>query len=115
MSFSAQVRESEKIPVLLLAGKLVLGAPASSFRDAVDEIIRAGHQSIVVNFAGVPYADSAGVGALAFNFSRVKEAGGVLAIVAPQKIVVDLMDLTRLSSLIPIFSNEEEALASLLN
>lgn len=98
--------------VLSLGGKLVLGTPATSFRDAVDEMLRSGHQNIVVNCADLSYADSAGVGALALNFSRVKAAGGMLAVVAPQKHLTDLMDLTRLSSLIPVFGTEQEAFAS---
>lgn len=93
----------------------MLGEPAASFRDAVEQMLKSGHHNIVVNFSEVSYADSAGVGALALNFSRVKAAGGVLAVVAPQKTLVDLMDLTRLSALIPVFGTEQEAVASFKN
>ena len=115
MSLTTQIHDSGKAAVLSLGGKLVLGPSATSFREAVEEILKSGQQNIVVNAAELSYADSAGVGALALNFSKVKAAGGTLAVVAPQKTLVDLMDLTRLSSLIPVFGTEQEAVASLAN
>jgi anti-anti-sigma regulatory factor len=49
------------------------------------------------------------------NFSTVKAAGGFLAMAEAQQPVRDVMELTRLSQLIPIFESEQEAVRSLMN
>ncbi len=114
-SLTTQVYQDGQVWVLALQGKLVLGAPSNEFRNMVADLLKAGNQRIVLNFKGVPYADSAGIGALAVNFSTIKAAGGSLAMAEAQQPVREVMDLTRLSQLIPIFESEQEAVRSLMN
>ncbi len=114
-SIKTQVSQDGRVWVLALQGKLVLGASSNEFRNTVADLLKAGNQRIVLNFREVPYADSAGIGALAVNFSTVKAAGGSLAMAEAQQAVRDVMDLTRLSQLIPIFESEQEAVSSLMN
>lgn len=89
-----------------------MGAPSNEFRSTIADLLRAGNQRIVLNFKGVPYADSAGIGALAFNFSNIKAAGGRLVVAEAQQAVREVLDVTRLSQLIPMFATEQEALSS---
>jgi anti-anti-sigma factor len=113
VAITTQIHQDGKVSVLELQGKLVLGNPSNEFRSAVEELIRSGNQKIVLNFRGVPYADSAGIGALAYNFSNMKAAGGTLAVAELQQPVREIMDLTRLTQLIPVFATEQEAVRSL--
>jgi anti-anti-sigma factor len=113
VSITTQINQAGSVPVISVEGKLVLGEAANMFREAVDQLLKAGNQSIVLNFAGVTFADSAGLGALAVNFSNVKAAGGRLAMAETPPSVRALMDLTKLSSLIPLFASEQEAVSSL--
>jgi anti-anti-sigma factor len=112
VSIETHVHQSGPVSVLAVSGKLVSGEPSTSFRSAVEEILKAGNQRIVLNFAEVSYADSAGIGALAVNFSTVKSAGGAMAMVQPQERVREVMEITRLTQLIPIFETEQEAVRS---
>jgi anti-anti-sigma factor len=114
-SLTTEVHQDGQVWVLSLQGKLVLGASSNEFRSMIADLLKAGNQRIVLNFKGVPYADSAGMGALAVNFSTVKAAGGFLAMAEAQQPVRDVMELTRLSQLIPIFESEQEAVRSLMN
>jgi anti-sigma B factor antagonist len=107
------ISQAGPISVLSVQGKLVLGDSARAFRDAVDELLKAGNQQIVINLSGVPFADSAGLGAIAVNFSSVKTAGGRLAMAETQPAVRYLMELTKLTTLIPLYSSEQEAVSSL--
>ena len=113
MSISTEVHQDGPVSVLSVEGKLVLGAPSNVFRSMVEDLLRAGNQRIVVNFRGVPYADSSGIGALAYNFSNIKAAGGRMAVAEVQPAVLDVMDVMRLSELIPMFETEKEAVKSL--
>ncbi len=112
MSITTQLHQSGSVWVLALQGKLVLGTSSNEFRSTIAELLKAGNQLIVLNFSGVPYADSAGIGALAFNFSNIKAAGGRLVVAEAQQAVREVMDVTRLSQLIPMFATEQEAISS---
>ena len=90
----------------------MLGTASNAFRSTIAELLRAGNQRIVLNFKGVPYADSAGIGALAYNFSNIRAAGGRLVVAEAQQAVREVMDVTRLSELIPMFATEQEAVRS---
>ena len=113
MPITTQVHQDGSVSVLCVQGKLILGEASNAFRSAVEEILKSGNQRIVVNFQDVPYADSAGVGALAVNFSNVRAAGGSLALAGTQKAVRDVLELTRLTDLIPLYDNEGEAVRSM--
>jgi len=110
---SSQLHQSGPVSILALQGKLVLGASSNEFRSTIAELLKAGNHLIVLNFRGVPYADSAGIGALAFNFSNIKAAGGRLVVAEAQEAVREVMEVTRLSQLIPMFATEHEAVSSL--
>lgn len=112
MSISTQIHHDGSVSVLSLEGKLVLGTPSNTFRSKIEDLLKAGNQRIVLNFKGVPYADSAGIGALAFNFSNIKAAGGRLVVAEAQQAIREVMDITRLSQLIPMFATEQEAVSS---
>ncbi len=113
MPLTTKVRQDGQVSVLCVEGRLVLGDSAAAFRGAVDKMLREGNHRIVLNFEDVPYADSAGVGAIAVNFSSVRAAGGSLALAGTQKAVRDVLDMTRLSDLIPLFDSEQEAVQSM--
>jgi anti-sigma B factor antagonist len=113
VSIITQIHHDGPVAVLCVQGKLILGEASNAFRTAVEEMLKAGNQLIVVNFEDVPYADSAGVGALAVNFSNVRAAGGSLALAGTQKAVRDVLELTRMTDLIPLFESEQEAIKSM--
>jgi anti-sigma B factor antagonist len=112
-SIQSEVHQSGPVSILSLQGRLVLGQAANGFRSAVTDMLNAGNRRIVLNFAGVPYADSAGVGALAVSFSNIKAAGGLLAIAETQQVVRDVLELTGLTRVIPLFDSEPQAIDSL--
>ena len=96
-----------------MQGKLVLGASSNEFRSTMEGLLKDGNQLFVLNLKDVPYADSAGIGVLAYNFSNVKAAGGRIAVAEVQQAVRDVMEVTNLSALIPMFATETEAVRSL--
>ena len=107
-----RIHRSGTVSILTLAGKLVLGAPSHEFRSMIADLLKAANQMIVLNFRGVAYADNVGIGALAFNFSNTKAAGGRLVVAEAQPNVREIMHVTRLSELIPVFATEQEAISS---
>ncbi len=112
VSIETQIYQSGCASILSIQGRLVLGEAATAFRSAVTEMLEAGNRHIVLNFAGVSYADIAGIGALAVSFSDVKAAGGSLAVAEAQKEVRDVLEQTGLTGLMALFDSEREAVDS---
>ncbi len=62
------------------------------------------------NLAGVEFIDSDGMGELVRCYSIVRQRGGELKLVHVTKKVQDLLELTRLSTLFEMYSEESAAL-----
>jgi len=78
----------------------------------VSRLVQQGHKKLLVDLAGVPYADSAGLGELVQAHSAAKSGGGSLKLFSVSKRVDDLLVLTALSTVMDRFENETQALAS---
>jgi len=63
----------------------------------------------IVDLAGVPYMDSAGMGALIAYYVASQKRGAKLAAVGVNYRVLELFKLTHMDGLIPTFASVEEA------
>src|SRR5579872_749160 len=103
------VRRAEgNVPVIDLKGEVdVYTAP--KFKTAMIELIDQGNYNVVVNLANVQYMDSAGLGALVSGLKRVREHNGTINLVSPTVPVQRVLDITRLSKILNIYSSEQQA------
>ena len=74
------------------------------------ELIDEGCYNIIVNLGNVLYMDSAGLGALVSGLKRVREHNGSITLVSPTVPVQRVLDITRLSKILNIYSSEQQAL-----
>ena len=109
MSFAIHTREDRGATVLDLFGRLTLGGPSSELRDHVRALTRCGSR-IVLNFAGVDYVDSGGLGDLVGCHALVRNGGGQLKLVNLHRRLDDLVRLTRLDSVFEICASVDSAL-----
>jgi anti-sigma B factor antagonist len=84
------------ITVLEISGRLALGRESQRIETMVEELSNKGSSRVVLDLTGVDYIDSAGIGMLALAAGKMKEAGGTMAIVAPEGRVLQLLNLTQL-------------------
>ena len=75
-------------------------------REIVRELVDKGNKKIVLNLGEVQYIDSSGVGELVKTHTTVKNQGGQLRLVNLNKRISDLLQMTRLSSVFDIDSDE---------
>lgn len=68
---------------------------------------------LVVDLSGVGFLASIGIRALFAKAKMVQARGGRMVIAAPQPSVADVLDLTGVGQLIPIFADAEAARAHL--
>jgi anti-sigma B factor antagonist len=111
MSLEIREREKEGISILDLDGRLVVGE-AGPLRDRVRARLSAGESRFILNLQKVDYIDSTGLGALVMCYTGVEKAGGSLKLLNLNRRNVELLILTKLTTVFEIFNDEQEAVNS---
>lgn len=80
--------------------------------DAYNQASAAGARAIILNFGGLSYMNSSGIGLLVTLLIRVNRQRQRLAAVALSEHYRHIFELTKLNEAIPVYATEAEALAS---
>ena len=100
------------VVVLDLKGKVTLGQGDELLKDKVNSLVNQGHKKIVLNLAGVPYIDSAGLGEVVRTYTTVSRQGGSLKLLNLTKRITDLLSITKLLTVFETYENENDAVRS---
>ena len=112
MSFKATSRDVGDVTIIDMEGRITLGEGAALLRDLVREKLTEGRRKIVMNFAGINYIDSTGLGELLSGYRAIKSRGGELKLLNVNQKISDLLQITKLYTLFEIHNQELQALAS---
>lgn len=102
----------ERISILALQGRIVLGDGTDQLRDKVHELIDAGRNRLIVILSDVDYVDSSGLAVLISCMRTAQRKGGDLKLVHPSRRVKDILHITRLNTVLEAFDTLELAQAS---
>jgi len=83
----------------------------SQFRQALAELASSAH--LLIDLSGVPFVDSAGLGALIGGIRRVRELGGDVAVACPRPTLTRLLRTTGFDRIVTVTATVEESLAAL--
>ncbi len=83
----------------------------SQFRQALAEM--ASSHRLLIDMSGVPFVDSAGLGALIGGIRRVRELGGDVAVACNRPTLVRLLRTTGFDRIVTVTETIEEAVAAL--
>ncbi len=86
---------------------------AAQAKQAMHELVDSGANNILIDLQGTDYLDSTAMGVLVGVLKRVAENGGSLRLIGLRPRIRRLFEITRLDQVLPIFENEEQALADL--
>jgi len=100
------------VTILDLKGKITLGEGDEALKDKVHSLMNQDKKRILLNLAGVPYIDSAGLGEVVRTYTTVSRQGGQLKLVNLTKRITDLLMITKLLTVFETFDTEAEALKS---
>ena len=100
------------VVVLDLKGRITLGDGDQLLKDKVNSLVNQGHKGIVLNLAGVPYIDSAGLGEIVGSYTTVSRQGGSLKLLNLTKKITDLLAITKLLTVFETYDSEDEAIKS---
>jgi anti-sigma B factor antagonist len=112
MGFEIKERDREGIKILDVEGRLTVGSAATQLREAINKLHAAGQSQIVLNMADVEYIDSTGLGTLVICFTTLQKAGGGLKLLGLNKRNLELLLLTKLSTVFQLFNDEQDAVNS---
>lgn len=105
-------REVGEVLILDLSGKLTIGEGDELLKDKINSLIQQGRRKLVLNLAGVPYIDSAGLGEIVRTYTTVSRQGGKLKLLNLTKRIQDLLAITKLLTVFDTFDSEQEAVQS---
>jgi anti-sigma B factor antagonist len=100
------------ITVIEVSGRLALGRESQRIETLAEDLSKRGSPRVVIDLSAVEYIDSAGIGILALASGKVKEAGGKLALVAPDGKVMHMLKLTQMDVILTVRGSVNEALAA---
>ncbi len=100
------------VTVLDLEGKIVLGEGDEALAEKIREVVARGDRKVLLNLAGVPYVDSAGLGELVRCHTRLVRADGNIKLLGLTERLQDLLQITKLVTVFQTFDSESEAVSS---
>ena len=109
MSMEIQRREREGITILDLKGRLAVGESCTLLRESVNDQIAQGNKQLILNLQHIDYIDSTGLGSMVICYTTLQKMGGGMKLVNLNRRNLELMLLTKLSTIFQIFAEEQEA------
>jgi anti-sigma B factor antagonist len=110
MKFST--RKTGNVIIIDVDGKILLGEGDVEIKKTVDDLLKHGNKSILLNLAKVPYLDSAGLGEIIRCFTALRRSGGSFKLLSPNPRIIDLLNITKLLGVFDCYDNESTAIAS---
>ncbi len=102
------------ICVLRLEGRFATGQDSLYLHTKAEELKNSGFTKVLVDFGGVDYVDSTGIGFLIGIYTSVKRSPqGQFALVNANRRVREVLELTRLAQIIQTYPTEAAALGAL--
>jgi anti-sigma B factor antagonist len=109
MDVERESAESPDVTVFRLKGPFVLGT-MFEFQATLREPELKG---VIIDLAGVPYIDSAGLGVLLGHWSHTQRRGFRFALVGMSARVHTIFEITHTDTVLPIFATQANAEASM--
>ena len=96
-----QVESKGKRRIVQINGKVTFEY-CPVFQGHLDAIMDEGVQEVVLDFKEVPFIDSSGIGEVLRLFKHMREVGGEVILVNPNKKLRDLFDIYRFAQFMKI-------------
>ncbi|MFI5253061.1 MAG: STAS domain-containing protein [Bacteroidota bacterium] len=98
--------------ILTLEGDFISEVEQMALRDKVGLLLEENKKQIIIDFSGVKYINSCGLGALVCVLSTVRKIGGDIQLVGIKKDVKRVMSLTKLDTVFNGYRSMKSALAN---
>lgn len=111
MGFSASTRQLNDITIIDIRGRFTL-IEGEAIHDLLVDLFQAGRKRVVLNFQGVNYLDSSGIGQLVRALYTSRKNSAELRAVDLTPRALEILRLSNLHTVFSDFPSEQQALAS---
>lgn len=112
MPLDVNRRDVDGVIILDFDGRLVLGHEATEARRSFTEAASSDTKNLIVNLQKVAYIDSTGLGTLIVGHSAMKDSGGAMKLLHLSERHMELMVISKLTTVFEIFDDEQKAINS---
>lgn len=113
MSAQYTLRTVGDVTIVDCAGRITfVDQGAESLGKLIEQLAADGKKSVVLNLAETSYVDHCGIANMISGFQRLACCGATLKLLALQKRVKDLLQITNLYTVFEVFEDEATAVAS---
>lgn len=105
-------RHVADVVIVGLDGKLTLGTGDTQLRQIIRDLLDRDEKHLVLDFSGVTYMDSAGVGELVASFTAAESRDAELKLLDLPEKIRDLLRFTQLITVFESYDTESAAVAS---
>ena len=113
MVLDFNISEENDINILTLSGELIDKNQAIHLLKAVDELVEAGNNKLIIDIKELKYMNSSGLNVLIQLLTKTRNNGGESVIFNVNKKITELLIITKLNTLFKIAETEEEAIKML--
>jgi anti-sigma B factor antagonist len=112
MAASLTIRHEGDVTVVDAAGRITMGESAAALKESLRGLTAEGTKKVLLNLAGVSFMDTAGMGEMVGCYVSGSRTGTKIKICEVTRRISDLLQMTRLSSVLDIYDSEDDALQS---
>lgn len=113
MSLQTNSRVCGSVHVIELKGRMVAGAEIA-LQSALRQDWCCNMNKVVLHMGEVEMLDSTGLGLIVRQASSLRQRGGDMRLAGVPPVIMNLLELTRIHSVVKVFSSEQDAVLSFL-
>ena len=103
-------KRKNKTIIIWISGEIDHHAAKELRRQTESAMTEMGGKNIIFDFAQVTFMDSSGIGMMIGRYKQLQALGGKLAISSANEKITEIIQLSGLSKLLPVFATINEAL-----
>ena len=100
------------IPILRVKGKII-GNSAVSLKNEIDLQLGPTGTKLILDLTEVPLLDSSALSAIVVTLQKLRKTDGKMVLLNPQKSVMNVLKVTRLYSVLEVYSDEDTAIKAI--
>jgi anti-sigma B factor antagonist len=113
MVLDFNIKEENNIQILTISGELIDKNQAIHLLNAVDELVEAGNNKLIIDIKDLKYMNSSGLNVLIQLLTKTRNNGGESVIFNVNKKITELLIITKLNTLFKIAESKKEAIKML--
>ena len=102
----------DPLMILEISGKIMGGPDHDRFKEEITDLLENGYKDVILDFSGVPWINSTGLGILISGYHSLKTAEGSLKICGVKERVLSIFYISQLENIFQVFETCEDAINS---